>query len=67
MSSSRTWRQLKHEGRLLGSRVGFVLRDSVTGGRVLLRPISTQAIVFFYLGQFYFGQVRLGPIYSVQI
>ena len=30
-------------------------------GRVLLRPISTYAIVFFYLGQFYFGQVRLRP------
>ena len=30
-------------------------------GRVLLRPISTWAIVFFYLGQFYLGQVRLRP------
>ena len=31
-------------------------------GRVLLRPISTLAIIFFFLGQFYSGQVRLGPI-----
>ena len=31
-------------------------------GRVLLGPISTWAIVFFYSGQFYLGQVRLRPI-----
>ena len=30
-------------------------------GRVLLRPILTQAIVFFHLGQFFLGQVRLRP------
>ena len=31
-------------------------------GRVLLGPISTWAIVFFFLGQFYSGQVQFGPI-----
>ena len=36
-------------------------RMRVLRGRVLLRPISTEAIVFFYLGQFYLGQVRLRP------
>ena len=30
-------------------------------GRVLLRPISTQANVFFLLRQFFLGQVLLGP------
>ena len=38
-----------------------VFREFRVFGRVLLRPISTWAIVFFHLGQFYLGQVRHRP------
>ena len=58
---NRTRRWCK-DGLVFGGDFEAWQRDCRRDGRVLLRPISTQAIVFFYLGQFYLGQVQLRPI-----